>query len=202
MKRRTFLASVIALPLLAQAAEEEFRPYRQVSRGADKARIYSYFSFACPVCRDYHRELEHWGKGVPKKMSFEMVPVVTAADRPHMIAARAWYAVMKAAPEKSASFADAAYALIHDQRMKLDDPETWIQACKISGVRNFELAWKAVPVVEVTRATSLLKDYAITETPSLAIGGRYVITPDNTQGDHRLFVQLANGLASQALRSL
>jgi thiol:disulfide interchange protein DsbA len=66
-------------------------------------------------------------------------------------------------------------------------------------VSDFALAWERVPVDRIRRGVEKLAAYRIQTTPSLAIAGRYVVTPDATQGDADLFLRLASGLLSKSI---
>jgi thiol:disulfide interchange protein DsbA len=56
-----------------------------------------------------------------------------------------------------------------------------------------------VPQGYIDDAWRRLVAYRVGCTPSVAIGGRFVITPDNTNGDQAMFYQLANGMVSKAI---
>ena len=58
-------------------------------------------------------------------------------------------------------------------------------------------AWERLQVDRLQRAMAKLAVYRIQSTPSLTIAGRYVVTPDDTQGDADLFLRLASGLLSK-----
>lgn len=204
MKRRAFLSSVTLgahfLSLfLAREASAEVQPYREVHVAADAKRVFVFFSFSCSACRLYHHTLEEWGKSLPSALSFEFIPVVVP-DAEHVLAARGWYAARIAAPSRLSLFADALYSQIHDAKKSLSRPETMLSAAKTAGIPGFANAWTKVSESAIRTAAELLAQYQITETPSMAIGGRYVITPNNANGDEKLFIALANGLASKQLR--
>ena len=96
-------------------------------------------------------------------------------------------------------FAESVYSLIQDFKKPISRPETWAEAAKIAGITGFTSAWPKVPAASIALSAKLLELYRITETPSMAIGGRYVITPDNANGEEQMFIALANGLVSKQL---
>lgn len=204
MKRRDFLFSAAAASAACvfpgvSAAQSEALPYREVRVSGDGLRTLVFFAFSCPECRRHHQALQEWSETLPRAMSFEFVPVVVA-DHDHMLAARAWYAAKLVAPTRMGQFAEAVYAQVHDLNNPISSPSTWIAAARAARLSDFTAAWAKVPVSAIELAANRLAQYAITETPSMAIGGRYVITPDNVNGDARLFIALANGLVSKQLQ--
>ncbi len=214
MKRRAFLLGISALlmqgrgvvaPAAAPASAASAMPYAEVPPvGEDARRCIAFFQFTCPHCRDLHPSLVRWGRSLPRGVGFEFMPVVVPAaplDRGQVMAARAWYAVARAAPSRLEAFAESAYALVQDGRMGMDAGATWEAAARQAGVGDFARAWERVPVDRLQRALGKLAAYRIRATPSLAIAGRYMVTLDDTQGDAELFLRLASGLLSKAISS-
>ena len=206
MKRRAFLSSLALLPFagsiapaIAAPAPLPGAPYRAVNVAGDGRRVYVFFSFSCPACRNHHRAMREWSETLPSSIAFEFVPVVVA-DPDYVLAARAWYAARLAAPARLAQFTDAVYVQIHDYKRPVSDPEMWLSAASSARIPGFDEAWTKVSRRQIEQAATLLERYGITETPSMAIGGHFVITPDNVNGDGRLFIELANGLVSKQVR--
>jgi thiol:disulfide interchange protein DsbA len=211
MKRRAFLLGTSALlmqgrgvvaPAAAPTASVLSKaegPYSEVAPvGEDARRCIAFFQFNCPHCRDLHPLLGRWGRSLPKDVGFEFMPVVTS-DRGQIMAARAWYAAVLAAPSRLDAFAERAYGLVQDGRMSLEAGATWEAAYRQAGVSDFMRAWQRVPVDRIGRAVVKLAAYRVQSTPSLAVAGRYVVTLDDTQGDADLFLRLASGLLSKSI---
>ncbi len=204
MKRRAFLLGTSALLLRGRGVvAAPTPPYAEVPPvGEDARRCIAFFQFTCPHCRGLHPSLVRWGRSLPRGVGFEFMPVVVPAthpDRGQVMAARAWYAVARAAPSRLEAFAESAYAFVQDGRMSMDAGATWEAAARQAGVGDFARAWERVPVDRLQRAMGKLVAYRIRSTPSLAITGRYVVTLDDTQGDAELFLRLASGLLSRTL---
>lgn len=173
-------------------------PYKTVGPLKEDAnRVIVFFAFDCVHCRETLPAISKWGATLPKNLKFEMIPVTTAESQ-YIISSRAWYAALAtgAADSSMGLFAEQAMDLVQTNGMSIDSSEMWRKAVVYAGIRNFESAWRSVPPSVVVRAITKLSDYQVTSTPAIAIGGRYVITPDNTNGDMGLFMQLASGLVS------
>ena len=215
MQRRAFLLGTSALLMQGRGAEalamaaaaapaasalnQAGGPFSEVAPvGEDARRCIAFFQFNCPHCRDLHPLLGRWGGSLPKGMTFEFLPVVTS-DRGQIMAARAWYAVALAAPLRLDVFAEQAYTLIQDGRMRMDAGNTWEAAARQAGISEFTRAWERVPVERIGRSLTKMAAYRLQSTPSLAISGRYVVTLDDTQGDADLYLRLASGLLSKSI---
>ncbi|WP_225934843.1 MULTISPECIES: thioredoxin domain-containing protein [unclassified Cupriavidus] len=208
MNRRSFSSMAVALfglPLTTLAQESSQGssapqlPYREVPREAeDSKKVLIFISLTCPVCAAYHEQIAKWALSLPKGWSAEFVPVVEA-HRDTVIAARAFYAAKALNATYLPAFLSYAYSAIQDRGMPVSDGKTWSFIASSSHLQGFDAAWKNVNPATVQAAFNKLIRYRIDATPSIAIGGRYVITPDSTNGDQELFFKLANGMVSKAM---
>lgn len=135
---------------------------------------------------------------MPREWQLEFVPV-TLPERETVVASRAYYAALKADPGRIYDFAGAAYTLIQQQGMRQDDAQTWVRAAKMAQISRFAAGWQKVSADTVKKPYEDLLAYEVSATPSLAIGGRYIITPDDTNGDKELFIQLASAMVSKSM---
>lgn len=199
---RMALISALMTPLLVVAQEAApLLPYREVTvQSEDAKKVIVFFSFSCPVCASYDQTLSRWAQTMPDGWTAEFVPVAVP-DKGNYMAARAFYAVKDADPARLHAFMSAAYAQIHEGGMSLEDPQTWAKAVAAAKVHGFEQGWANVTQARLEQMFAKLLTYGIDSTPSLAIGGRYVITPDNVNGDNNLFMQLANGMVSKVIQN-
>lgn len=204
MQRRDFILSLLmataGLPLSsANAIAATGMPYREVKVSGDYNRVIFFFDFNCPICRDVHYRIFNWGRSLPKSVQFEPL-LVCPPTTEYMMALRAWYIVAKLSPEKIDQFADAVYTQVQDNGKRLDTADIWLTVVAKLGIPNqFFDEWKKFDTSLIRRAGGKYYGYDITATPALAIAGRYLITPDNTNGDMALFLQLANGLVSKTI---
>jgi thiol:disulfide interchange protein DsbA len=174
-------------------------PFRQVAaKPEDSKKALIFFSFSCPVCAGYHEQLAKWANSLPKGWTAEFVPVVEA-QRDTVIAARAFYAAKSINPTYLPTFMTYSYSAIQDRGMSISSGKTWEFIAGSAHLQGFNSAWKNVSQTTVKSAFDKLVSYRIDATPSIAIGGKYVITPDNTNGDQELFFKLANGMVSKSM---
>ncbi|RZI60398.1 MAG: thiol:disulfide interchange protein DsbA/DsbL [Pseudomonas sp.] len=206
MNRRSFLVqagALLAVPALASAQKiapsQAQMPFREVGfRLADSRKVLCFFSFTCPVCAAYHASVAQWGESLPPGWKLEFVPV-TLPQRETVIAARAYFAALMADSAKIYDFVGSAYTQIQQHGMKQDDPRTWAEAARIARITRFEENWGKISTGAVKKPYDDLIAYQVSATPSLVIGGRYVITPDDTNGDRDLFFRLAAAMVSKSM---
>ena len=176
-------------------------PYKEVTlQSKDASKVIVFFSFGCSVCASYDQGLMRWSQTMPAGWSVEFIPVAVP-DKGNYMAARAFYAVQDADPARLRAFMSAAYAQIHEGGMEMENPQTWSKAVAAAKVQGFETAWANVTQARLETAFAKLLAYGVDATPSLAIGGRYIITPDDVQGDSNMFYQLANGMVSKVIQN-
>lgn len=174
-------------------------PFKEVKQQPDDAqRALIFFDFGCPVCAEYHERLTAWGSDLPRPWRAEFVPV-TLPSKESALSSRAFFAVAAADPAKLSAFMAAAYRSVHNEGRRRSDPAMWREAVARAGVRGFDAAWARVSRRQLEASMAKLLSYGIDATPSIAIGGRFVVSPDSTHGDPNLFFQLANGMVSKAI---
>lgn len=189
----------MAQEAMQQSATQPQLPYREVAlKAEDSKKALIFISFTCPVCAGYHDQLAKWAKSLPPGWKAEFVPVVEP-QRDTVIAARAFYAATLANASYVPTWMTYAFSAIQDRGMPVDDGKTWGYIARSSHLDGFDEAWKKVDEKSLRDAFDKLVSYRIDATPSIAIGGRYVITPDNTNGDQELFFKLANGMVSKSM---
>jgi thiol:disulfide interchange protein DsbA len=185
----------------AAVAGESFVPFRtlQMNIQDDAKVVRLFFSFSCPHCFQSHDPIVRWGYSLPATLRFEVTPVVTR-DAASVMGAAFYYAVKMTAPLKLPLFSTAVYDAIQRQSARPDKEETYLQAASRAGIPPGPLRQmvRSQKVMEATyRAGQLVAAYKLDATPSVTTGGRYVVTPEATQGINGNFFQLINAVASK-----
>ncbi|RMD68840.1 MAG: thiol:disulfide interchange protein DsbA/DsbL [Gammaproteobacteria bacterium] len=175
-------------------------PFTQIPpHPGDEQRVYFFFSFHCPFCRERHALFERWGDSLPEPFAFEAVPVL--ATRNDIQPARAYYAAAMADPGRLPLFVQLLYEAVIDRGMPPTEDAIFALAREAGlDMEAFDRAWRSHEGMEkLIRARYLLETYPVTSTPALVIGGRYVLSPDHTGGDYGLLFRVANGLVSRMM---
>lgn len=210
------LAAFLFIALLgsgaAFATEEKAlppNPYTEVVpfTQKDKLSVVIFFKFSCPACRSMHSSLDAWSKTLPKGISSQFNPVVEPniggdISRDSIYGLQAyWVAERLANQVQKDYFVSAAYSLVQDEKAGLSG-ERWLEALIRQRIpaKSIQAAWKAEAALGPARIERQMH-YKPTATPSMVICGRWMISPENTNGDPDLFAQLANALVSQCADS-
>lgn len=162
----------------------------------DRLHVFEFFLFSCFFCQQHHDAIASWGMSIPAPVRFEPVPVV--ADLESFKAARTFYAVKQAAPDRIYAYLLQAFASARNGATDLASAEL----LRVSGVpqKAFDQAWRSTAVKSaLQRAVELTVRYRITATPSLSVGGRHVLHADQVGGDYGTMMRLANGFVSRVL---
>jgi thiol:disulfide interchange protein DsbA len=174
---------------------ESVGPFRE-----DADNVFGFFLFTCPFCREHMGNIQAWGETLPTPLRFASIPIPQEASG--LQGARAYYAVRRAAPERLGDFERTLYAALHDAHAPADDEKTYLAAARTAGIDAAALKtwWQSKDVRrDVLVAKLRFERYAIEYTPSLALGGRYVLNPELTHGNYGVMLNLANGIISQML---
>ena len=198
--------SLRAQTQVASKSSDSPRPFRLVNVPEDSRRVLFFFDFACPYCAAYYEPLLNFTATVPKQIQVMFIPVVNMADiarrQEQLIAAKCYYAAFQiASKDQMARFGSVvyqAYAETHSLKSK----DIWARAAKVAGldVAKFAAAMKSGNNdFQIQLAARKTIQYALTATPSVAVGGKYVLTPEDVIGDQQMFFNILNGLTSEIL---
>lgn len=167
----------------------------------DKLTVKVFVSFDCPFSFQYDSAFWQWSRDLPRNWKVDFVPVVTG--QPSSFAAiKTLKAVQIAEPTKLEMFMNRAFVAVQNEKRNPAEEETWRYVLEQSGINmeRFARAWESLSDGEALIAPiqTRMNHYEIKVTPSVVIDGRYVITPENTNGHGDLFMQLLNGMISKA----
>lgn len=183
----------------AQAANAQ--PFKELTSPveADRDVVRMYFSFSCPFSLQAHEPIERWGRSLPRPLKYEITPVVTG-DMRSLMGAAYYYAVKTIKPAAVPAFVANTFEAIQKRHEPADKPQTYRRAAERAGVTAEQLdkIVKSSSVeMQTRRAALLVGDTQLTETPTLVIGGLYLVTPEATLGVNGNFVQLINATTSK-----
>lgn len=174
---------------------ETVGPYKQ-----DGKTTYHFFLYSCPFSGQTEGSFETWAATLPKTVKYESVPVIV--DMPSLWMARAYYAALNADPKKINDFHHAAFLHVLQKHGDTETEKAWFEVAQTAGydLNVFQKTWSDSRIPgQVKQALELAQRYKIEMTPSLAIGGKYLVTPERVGGQYTHLFELANGLVSQIL---
>lgn len=215
--RRVFLQKVLgisafALPMFAQAQSQnaaqpsDKKPWRSVNVSEDSKRVVLFFDFACPYCAKYHKTMFDWAATVPPQVQTLFVPVVNMADKgrrsEQVIAAKCYYAAFNLASRgQMATFLQSVYEQ-KGSGASLSSKNTWFKALEAARINRKSWGAELIkPSLDNAVKYAALKtaQYNLYATPSVAVGGKYVMTPDDVAGEEAMFYNILNGLTSEII---
>jgi thiol:disulfide interchange protein DsbA len=188
------------------------QPYRLTHpyNKGDENSIISYFKYDCPFCRQYHDQIARWGGTLPKSYNFKFIPVIEQdssgkVTQKSFIGYLAYESAVSAAgasSEQVGMFSQRAYSLMQDSPEDVGNNKAWLKVVNDAGIdqSKFMLAWKMIGHSNAV-AESLKQqiNYGLTSTPSVVVCGKYVVTPDDANGDQAMFMQVLNAVVSKCM---
>ena len=203
-----------AAPTAKDGGDGTGKPYQLISPviPGDKNRVRFFFSYDCPYCRSYHNGLVQWGSTLPKPFAFDATPVITSVDTDNLtFAVYGRLVVQSLAPKNVPAYDFLMYSLIQGDNeagiapksvISLDDVFRAVikSGVDFNAMQNHIKANGAAIQKRLPEHGLLLKTYGITVTPSVALVGRYTVSPDNANGNPQQFLLLLNGLVSRIMQ--
>lgn len=179
---------------------------------SDRHRVRLLFSYECNHCRTYHNALHEWGRTIPKPFRFSATPVIADPNNQNNILAVYGRIMAEMIDSKALRPYDLImYEMIQGDpsrgvaatgRVQLEDITTALikAGIPLSKLRAFSESNKPASIEKrMPEHARVIKTFNVKATPSIALGGRYLITPDHTGGNAQQFVSLLNGLLSRML---
>ncbi len=190
---------LFALLVFAAAARADFTPgidYLVLDppqkTAAGKTEVIEFFSWACPHCYAFYPVLARWQSEHPGVM-VRRIPVGYGHVQWAALA-RAFYALQTL---DSLERVDAAlYEAIHRDHVVLYDEASigaWLAEHGVDRARFHAAYGSAAVSQQVAQADKMAARYQVSLVPTLAIGGRYVVT-----GEHDKMLAVADELTSKS----
>ena len=179
---------------------------------ADRKRVRLLFTYDCPFCLRYHNGLVNWGASLPSSLTFDAFPVITNGDNENLVAAVIGRTIGQAvAPKVLPAFDHSMYTAIQGDaennvpakaKLTIDDVLKALVAAgaKAKDIQQYVRTKGKAIEAGLPRHVEIIRTYKLTATPSVAIGGRYVINPDHTQGNPQNLLLLLNGVVSRVVQ--
>lgn len=190
---------------LCFATEEKpdtaFKPYIQVKTvEGDERTVRVFFSPTCSYSRAYNQFFRNLKATLPETKKLVYTPLINKADGINYVAA--FLAVEKYFPNHVNNFLEASYVGTQDKQVSITE---WSGLDRIGKAAHLPVDLSKLVFdhrkeidKELHSLHDVQKSMQITNTPSVAVAGTYIVTPEFTQGDAAMFSQLVNGLISMA----
>jgi len=187
------------------ASEEKqdtvFKPYIQVKTvEGDERTVRVFFSPTCTYSRAYNQFFRNLKATLPENKKLVYTPLINKADGINYVVA--FLAVEKYFPNHVNNFLEASFVGTQDKQLSITE---WSGLDRIGRAAHLPVELSKLVFEhrseidkELHSLHAVQKNMQITNTPSVAVAGTYIVTPEFTQGDAAMFSQLVNGLISMA----
>jgi len=146
---------------------------------ADRVEVVEFFWYGCPHCYRFQPHLGEWlDEGPPEHVEFKQVPALLSPG--WEVHARAFYAAQLMG--ELDRFHDAFYDAIHADNQRLDSRAAIADFAASLGIdgERFASTMDSFAVENRLReARQLNRDYRVSGTPSVGVGGEYTISPSD-----------------------
>lgn len=172
------VAAFMAPAVMAQSGSHTIVDPAQPSDTAGKTEVLEFFSYSCPHCASMEPLVEKWSKTLPDNVVIKRVPVAFNAS---MVDLQKLYYSLESLGRLDLH--PAVFKAIHNERKRIytQGPITdWVVEQGVDKAK-FEAVFKSFGVqTKINRANELADTYNVQGTPSLAVGGKYVVSPSMT----------------------
>lgn len=173
-------AALFAPVSQAQGAGQQYATLNpaQPSDTPDKIEVLEFFAYSCPHCAAMQPLVEKWAKTLPANVVLRQVPVAFNAS---MADLQKLYYSLEALDRLDLN--DAVFKAIHSDHQRIFEAKAitdWVVSKGVDRAK-FTAVFNSFGITSKTqRANELTKTYNIEGTPSIAVGGQYVVSPSMT----------------------
>ena len=197
---RSLLLLLTVFPLLVHSATfEEGRNYQRIvpaqptEAGKGKIEVVELFWYACPHCYRFQPYLARWLKNKPADVVYRRMPAIFS-DR--------WALLGRAfCTAQALGIVDRIHQplfdAIHAEKRRMDSEEALMAFFAEQGVSNddFRKTFHSFAVdAKVRRAREMSRRYQAQATPSVVINGKYILNPDNSDGNFNTMIKIMDYL--------
>jgi len=197
---RSLLLLLTFVPLFTQAATYEegtdytrIIPAQPTEAPKGKIEVVELFWYGCPHCFRFQPYIERWAKDLPADVVYRRMPAILGPN--WELLARAYYTAE--ALGITNSIHRPLFDAIHAQKRRMDSEERLQAFFAEQGVNkdDFTKAFNSFWVdTKVRNALEMSRRYQAQATPSVVINGKYILNPDNTQGNFNTMIKVMNFL--------
>jgi thiol:disulfide interchange protein DsbA len=195
-----YLLLLLLLPLFAQAdTYEEGTNYQRIipaqptEAPKGKIEVVELFWYGCPHCYRFQPYMERWLKQKPADVVYRRMPAILGDH--WALLAKAFYTA------EALGIADRIHRplfdAIHAQKRRMDSEDDIMKFFAEQGVSNddFRKTFNSFWVdAKVRAAREMSRRYQAQATPSVVINGKYILNPDNSDGNFNTMIKIMDYL--------
>lgn len=186
-------------PVSGALASQQMHPYLQVKPVAGETySVRAFFSPSCVYSKAYFQFFKNLGATLPEGKTFFFSPLVNKVDG--ISYALSFYAVQRYYPSYLSNFVEASLVGVQEKSLST---RNWTGIERIGRAAHVPVSVPQLVQQHATELQSVVehaievqKGLGITNTPSVAVAGTYIVTPEFTNGDAEMFSTLVNAVIS------
>lgn len=201
------LSALLALLLVSAPAAGQFvagkdyeqLPSPQPTEAGDAVELREFFSYGCPHCFTFRPKMHDWLAKQPEgRVKFVRTPVVF--NESWRILAKAYYVAeaMNAVDKIHVPLFEAIHVKHQDFRREADLID-FFAAQGLERDKVKAMFGSFTVDAKVRQADQIARNYRIMSTPSVAVAGRYVVSPGKA-GGHERMLQVIDALVGRAAK--
>jgi protein dithiol oxidoreductase (disulfide-forming) len=186
-------------------------PAQPTGLAAGKIEVTEIFSYACPGCNRFNPVVERLQASLPANVVMDYLPASFRPDEDWPVFQRAYFAAKEMGIDKRTHEAmfDAVWKsgelAVFDpatQRAKRPAPTIadaarfYAQAAGVKSETFIATAMSFAVDVKISQADELIKNYGVSETPSIVVNGKYRLNPVSA-GGYDQTIELVKWLVAQ-----
>jgi thiol:disulfide interchange protein DsbA len=181
------VASMVAATAFAQSELREgynytvVKPAQATSAPAGKTEVIEFFGYWCPHCNDFEPVMLDWAKRNEAKAAVIYVPIPLGFQAGNSGLQKLYYTLDTLGKEKE--LRRKVFSSIHVDRSLPPSPDVgtmadWAARNGIDKKTFIDTLNSFTVQTKVNRANQIAAAYGVTGVPTLAIGGKYLLTID------------------------
>lgn len=167
----------------------------QHSETVGKVEVLEFFAYTCPHCKTMQPLVDKWAETIPEDTAIVRVPV---AFNDNLTNLQKLYYTLESLDRLDLH--PAVFNALHTERKSLFSTDEITKWAVEQGIdeQAFSDIFNSFGInTRVNRANELLKNYDISATPTLAIGGKYITSPSHANG-YQQAISVAEQLLEKA----
>ena len=172
------VAAFMAPAASAQSANHVVLDPAQPSDSAGKTEILEFFAYSCPHCAAIDPMIDKWEKTLPADTVLKRVPVAFNASMADL--QKLYYSLESLG---RLDLHSEIFKAIHQEHKRIYDEKAitdWVAEHGVDKAK-FKSVFNSFGVqTKIARANELTEAYKVEGTPSISVGGKYLVSPSMT----------------------
>lgn len=180
------------LPATFKAPEEETD-----TKSSGDIEVIEFFSYSCRHCNRMQPFVKNWLERKPEDVVLQREHVIFNASSVPL--ARAYYIAEEL--KVLSDIHDKIFEVLHRHKVDIRSEEALVQlfknVAKVDAETFKEKYWSEETQEQIKEGNRKVSSWRISGTPSLVVGGKYLVTTEGANGNHRRMFQIVDFLVEK-----